>query len=284
MYNENIINYYNSCKKDYQLLWKLDRLWAMHYAYLPADHKFTFHLASGIKEMNDQIAKRSSINKNSKVLDVGCGYGGTALHIAKKVGCQVTGITLVEEQAKTGNENIKKEKLDDKVKLLVGDYHHTNFPDNSFDMIYGLEAVCYADEDKFLKEMYRLLKPGGEIIIIDAFRIDRKYNEEEALLMKKWADGFAYKELKNVTKFIKKAEKIGFKNGKFDNTTKNILVTSKLLFLAHYPAKIVNFIGRILKTRDEQNRGNVIAAKYQYLSVKKGLWEYGFLSLKKPKN
>ena len=47
------------------------------------------------------------------------------------------------------------------------------------------------------------------------------------------------------------------------------------MFLASYPAYIVDFFGRLFKKRSKYNKGNVQAARYQHIGLKNNLWEYG---------
>ena len=90
--NNDIIEYYNDCKKDYKLLWRLDKVWGMHYGYFEKGDK---SLSQAISKMNDQIIKYSNISKDSVILDAGCGYCGTAMHIASIINCQIQAITIV---------------------------------------------------------------------------------------------------------------------------------------------------------------------------------------------
>ena len=55
------------------------------------------------------------------------------------------------------------------------------------------------------------------------------------------------------------------------------------MYLASFPAYLVDFFGRLFKRRSNYNKGNVKAARYQYICMKKNLWEYGFFKAKKSK-
>ena len=281
MNQEEIINYYNDCKKDYKLLWRLDKVWGMHYGYFDDGDK---SLSGAILKMNAQILKYADINESSVVLDAGCGYCGTAMYIANLKKCHIEAITIVDEQVNTSKEVIKKKDLDKYINVSLQDYTNTNFKNNTFDVIYAVECVCYADKVKFLKEAYRVLKPNGVLIILDGYNSKEKteYTKEELKIMKYWNNGWAVDSLETSNFFIKESKKIGFIKQNYINITDKTIKTSKIMYLASFPAYIVDFFGRLFKKRTNYNKGNVQAAKYQYIAMKKKLWEYGiFISIKK---
>ena len=280
MDNNDIINYYNDCKKDYKLIWRLDKVWGMHYGYFEKGDK---SLSKAILKMNEQILKHVNIDENSRVLDAGCGFCGTAMYIAEAKKCHIEAITIVEEQVNTAKKVIKNRKLEKYINVSTQDYTNTKFKDNEFDVIYGIESICHADKVKFLKEAYRILKPNGKLIILDGFNTKEKnkYTKNELEIMQHWNSGWAVASLETGDFFIKESKKIGFTNHKFINITNNVIKTSKIMYLASYPAFIVDFFGRILKKRTKYNKGNVVAAKYQYIAMKKKLWEYGIFVAEK---
>ena len=280
MNNKEIIDYYNDCKKDYRLIWRLDKVWGMHYGYFEKGDK---SLSGAILKMNDQILKHTNINEKSVVLDAGCGYCGTAMYIANKKKCHIEAISIVEEQITTAKKVIKEKELDQYINASVQDYTKTSFKDNTFDVIYGIESICHADKSKFLKESYRILKPNGTLIILDGYNTKEKneYTKKESKIMKNWNHGWAVNSLETSEYFINESKEIGFKKQEFIDITKNVLKTSKIMYIASYPAYIVDFFGRLFKRRTKYNKGNVTAARYQYIGMKNNLWKYGIFITKK---
>ena len=284
MNKEDIVNYYYECKKDYQLIWRLDKVWGIHYGYFEEGDK---SLSNAILKMNDQVIKNSNITEKSNVLDAGCGYAGTAMYIAEKKKCHVEAITLVDEQVSKAKELIKERGLEKYVNVSIQDFMKTNFKDNTFDVVYGIESICYAYPKKdFLKEVYRILKPGGVLIILDGFNAKEKkdYSKKETKILKKISDGWAFNTLESVKHFKDACKEIGYASTEYKNLYKNIIKTSKILYTASYPAYIVDFFGRLFRIRNKYGKGNVDAARYQYIGLKKGLWEYGMFKATKEKN
>lgn len=272
MEKQDIIQYYNDNKKDYKLLWRLEKVWGIHFGYWEKGDK---SLKKAILKMNDQIIEHVKIDDSSYILDAGCGYCGTAMYIAKKTNCKIEAITIVEEQVTTAKDLIKKDNLEKNINVTLQDYMNTNFSDNTFDVIYAVESSCYAEKDKFLKECYRILKPSGTLIILDGFNSKEEYTQKESNILKKWSDGWAFNNLATGNYFSTLSEKIGYKNAEYTDITANTINTAKFLYLSSYPAYVVDFFGRVFKTRTKYNTGNVVAARYQYIGMKKGLWEYG---------
>ena len=111
------------------------------------------------------IIKKLNIKKDQKVLDIGCGWGGLALEIARKTDCEVTGITLSENQLKYATQKAKELNLDNQVKFKLIDYRELN---EKFDRIVSVgmfEHVGRKFYKKFFKQVERLLKDDGVSLI-----------------------------------------------------------------------------------------------------------------------
>ena len=111
------------------------------------------------------IIKKLNIKKDQKVLDIGCGWGGLALEIARKTDCEVTGITLSENQLKYATQKAKELNLDNQVKFKLIDYRELN---EKFDRIVSVgmfEHVGRKFYKRFFKQVERLLKDDGVSLI-----------------------------------------------------------------------------------------------------------------------
>mmetsp|Transcript_916 Transcript_916/g.1760 ORF Transcript_916/g.1760 Transcript_916/m.1760 type:complete len:390 (+) Transcript_916:196-1365(+) len=103
----------------------------------------------------------------AKVLDVGCGIGGTSRYLASKLGSDshVTGITLSPNQVARATALAKERGLDN-TEFKVMDALAMKFPDNSFDMVWACESGEHMpDKKKYVEEMARVLKPGGVMVM-----------------------------------------------------------------------------------------------------------------------
>ena len=111
------------------------------------------------------IIKKLNIKKNQKVLDIGCVWGGLAIDIAKNSECEVTGITLSENQFHYANNKAKELKIDNQVKFKLIDYRELN---EKFDRIVSVgmfEHVGRKFYKTFFKKVEKLLKDDGISLI-----------------------------------------------------------------------------------------------------------------------
>jgi MPBQ/MSBQ methyltransferase len=117
----------------------------------------------------DEMAKWGGISdlKPAKVLDVGCGIGGTTRFLANKFGTdtQVSGITLSQVQVDRATA-LAKERGVTNADFQVMDALDMDFADNSFDVVWACESGEHMpDKKKYIEEMTRVLKPGGKIVV-----------------------------------------------------------------------------------------------------------------------
>jgi cyclopropane fatty-acyl-phospholipid synthase-like methyltransferase len=128
-----------------------------------------------------------------QILDAGCGVGGTSIYLAQKYP-QVffTGITIVPTHVQMAERFAIKRSVTSNTRFLLQNYCQTSFPDNSFDGVIALESANYArSKEEFIKEIYRVLKPGGRISILDGFRTEKPIPSSMKKLHKIWLDGRA---------------------------------------------------------------------------------------------
>ena len=109
----------------------------------------------------------AEVGKEVKVLDVGCGVGGTSRYLAKSFGpkAKVTGITLSPNQVKRAKELAAEQNVLN-ADFCVMNALEMEFPDNSFDIVWACESGEHMpDKKKYIGEMMRVLKPGGKFVM-----------------------------------------------------------------------------------------------------------------------
>jgi tocopherol O-methyltransferase len=106
------------------------------------------------------------ISPQDKILDVGCGMGGSSLYLAKKYRATVTGITLSQKQVDMATQLAKEARIDN-VSFKVEDaLSLESFSDNSFDIVWSLESCeQFYDKQRFIQQAFRVLKPGGRLML-----------------------------------------------------------------------------------------------------------------------
>jgi demethylmenaquinone methyltransferase/2-methoxy-6-polyprenyl-1,4-benzoquinol methylase len=102
------------------------------------------------------------------ILDVATGTADFAIECAKLNPEKITGIDISEGMMQMGREKLKKLKLDRLIQLEYGNAETVNFPDNSFDaIVVGFGVRNFQDLEKGLANLYRVLKPGGQLVILE---------------------------------------------------------------------------------------------------------------------
>jgi len=163
----------------------------IHHGYFlrPEDSKEVAQL-----QLIELLLQRSRFPRDSNVLDVGCGVGGTTRYLAREYGCFVTGITISGTQVQmarsiTAKENgwgtpVATEEYDTlgngKVRFLeldaekMGDYFHEAPNNTTFDAVWISEVMSHLlDKELFFRNAFSVLKNGGKLVIADWFKAEQ---------------------------------------------------------------------------------------------------------------
>lgn len=125
-------------------------------------------LQQAMARTNEIMADRGGVPEGAAVLDVGCGYGATALYLAATQGCQAVGINISEKELELARERAREADLADKATFAYGDFHDIPYPDRSFDVVWSQEAFLHGvNKQTILEECQRVLRPGGRLVISD---------------------------------------------------------------------------------------------------------------------
>ena len=130
------------------------------------------YISTGGAATTDDLCSRlgSSLRPGARVLDVGSGIGGAAFHLVKVYGAKVTGIDLAEEMVNIGLDRAARLGLSEKVQFLLGDVLETEFPE-PFDVVWSRDAFMHIpNKPKLFSRLFRLLAPGGRVVITDYAR------------------------------------------------------------------------------------------------------------------
>ena len=149
-----------------------ERVWGehMHHGYYgPQGREVKDHQQAQV-DMCDETLKWAGVDEGpppARVLDVGCGIGGSSRHIARKYGGSGVGITLSPVQANRANELSAAQGFGERLQFQVADALAMPFPDNSFDLVWSMESGEHMpDKRQFVAELARVCKPGGRIIVV----------------------------------------------------------------------------------------------------------------------
>ena len=130
------------------------------------------HSKESIKDASPRIvhlmASKLKLNSDTKLLDLGSGYGGAARYLTKKYGCQVTCLNLSETQNERNESLNKKNRLDHLITVMEGNFEDIPFSDNSFDVVWSQDAIVHSgNREQVLSEVDRVLMETGDFIFTD---------------------------------------------------------------------------------------------------------------------
>lgn len=218
---DDIVEYYDKTSADYE---GWSKSYNMHFGYFRYRNPWQclrdiWRLEPQLKQTNIEVFQRLNIRVDGNYLDMGCGLGATAREFARRYPtAQLTGITITPVQV-TEAQRLLDEHIDTphRVNFAEMDYQHTAFEANHFDGVYALESACHGkgrDRRAFIAEAYRVLKPGGRLVIHDA--LVRQPTETGNPLFRycyRWlCQGWATENYIDKTLFENALKRQGFKN------------------------------------------------------------------------
>lgn len=268
-----IARYYDECYVDYRVLWLNTHNLAIHYGYW--DEETTTHSGS-LLNMNRVLAEQAGISPGQVVLDAGCGLGGSAIWLAERHQVKVFGVTLAQSQARKARKFAKKRGVASQVEFGVADYCGTPFANDSFDIVWGLESICYAlDKRAFIKEAYRLLRPGGRLVVADGFAKRTTFNAAEWEAVQAFLDGWTVPNLVTPTQFQSYLEESGFVDIGVTDITSNVMPSAERMYRTAALTTPIQKTLQWLGIRTSAQTRNYHAALRQIELLKGGLACYG---------
>ncbi|MCY7282792.1 MAG: methyltransferase domain-containing protein [Cyanobacteria bacterium CAN_BIN43] len=159
---QQIQQFYDSSSELWEEVWGEH----MHHGYYGADGTEKKERRQAQIDLIEELLAWAGVQQATQILDVGCGIGGSSLYLAEKFNAQATGITLSPVQANRAIARSQAAGLGDRTSFQVADALAMPFADNSFDLVWTLESGEHMpDKQQFLRECYRVLKPGGTLLM-----------------------------------------------------------------------------------------------------------------------
>jgi tocopherol O-methyltransferase len=267
----DIENYYDQTEVHYRMFWKLEEAAGLHYGIWDAS---THSTGDAILNTNRYLINIGNVNKEHKVLDAGCGIGGSSIYLAKNIGCKVHGITLSKKQSETARLLAQTNDVSHLVEFSHANYLETCFDDNSFDIVWAIESFGSAsDKSLFFKEMKRILKPGGKILFADTFK-PKTYDISENKTMQIMLNGWAISDIVSIEELESLSNKFNFEVTQIKDVTSKIKKSVNKIYyasiLGFFGTKIYNFF----KKASYFSRIHYTTGFAQKKAYKKGDWGY----------
>lgn len=157
---EKIKEHYDLASPYYEKLWGQH----IHHGYWVTGKESKEEAAQNLIEL---LIEKSQLKTDSKVLDVGCGIGGTSIYLARKYNCKVTGITISPVQVEMATKAAEQLQIKNKPNFKVEDANNITI-NEKFDIIWSVEMISHLNNRQNLfKRASELLKTGGRMCITD---------------------------------------------------------------------------------------------------------------------
>jgi cyclopropane fatty-acyl-phospholipid synthase-like methyltransferase len=153
----------------------------IHYGYWDDDSEAAT-LLEAQQRLNDLLGAKLAVSPGQRVLDVGCGTGGPALRVAHTTGAKVVGITISQWQVEQATTRSVEAGLGEQVRFEHADACELPFADCSFDGALSLETLVHiGDKARALREVFRVLRAGGHLVLSDLTRTSPMTEEQRAI-------------------------------------------------------------------------------------------------------
>ncbi len=212
--SETVANSYDEWTQDgiLEFYWG-EHIHLGHYGSPPRKKDFLTAKSDFVHEMA-KWGELDQLPRGTTILDVGCGIGGSSRILAKDYGFDVTGVTISPQQVKRAQE-LTSEGIDAKFK--VDDALALSFPNNSFDVVWSIEAGPHmVDKAKYAQEMMRVLKPGGLLVVADWNQRDdrqKPLNFWEKPVMRQLLDQWSHPAFSSIEGFSELIQETGVVEG-----------------------------------------------------------------------
>jgi len=112
--------------------------------------------------------------EGARVLDVGCGVGGPATHLAQRFGWHITGISISPVGIETAKQKAAESDVAERLDFRIGDAMDLDFAADSFDVVWAMESShLMPDKARLVSECHRVVKPGGTVVLCDLMLEER---------------------------------------------------------------------------------------------------------------
>lgn len=156
--------------------------------------------------LTKEFIKSVQIDRNSKILDAGCGTGQTAAYLAKTYGCHVTALDRHPIMLQKARRRFTKENVT--IELVQGDIENIPLKDELFDIIMLESVTVFTDIDKTISELARLMRSEGNLFDIEMTAVASFPKE----MMREFEQVYGINEVPTENEWRNKYRKAGFQS------------------------------------------------------------------------
>lgn len=178
------------------------------------------------QQLTETMADLVQIQQGEDLLDVGCGMGGSSIHLAKTFDCNVTGITLSPVQRRWAALEARYRGQTQRTRFLCQDAETADFPAESFDVVWSIECTEHLfEKQEFFRKAATWLRPGGRMIICAWLAGDELQTDEDRQKVYDVCEGFFCPSLGSAADYQSWMEGAGLEFQSFHNWTRRVSQT-----------------------------------------------------------
>lgn len=276
-----VIRYYEQTRWEYKYVWRSNERLAIHFGYF--DDSIHRHRES-LTKMTEVLASHVAISSEDRVLDAGCGVGGCDLWLAEHLGCRVTGINITPYQLQVADNAARQLGRDRLVSFVLTDFTRAGLREGCFTVVWCLESVVHAqDKEEFVAEAWRLLSPGGRLMIAEyMMRDESSLTQDEQAIMEPWLEGWAMPSLLSGRQYRQLLSRVGFDPIEVLDITEHVEPSlNRLEAWTRRLRSAASLLHRLRIVNSEQVK-NANAAAAQMRAFRMGLWRYKVILAHRP--
>jgi len=202
------------------------KLWGeyIHHGYWKSGKE---PVQTALEQLVEMLADKGKVESNSRVCDIGCGYGASSRYFAKKRGAQVTAITYSKTQWQYSRTHDPESS---NPRYLFADFLKTALQPNSFDAVIAIETLeAMQDKPLFFAEAARILRPGGKFVASTWFIKESPSKWETVHLLEPICEERHYPAIGSKNEYLEMMEKAGFHEINFEDLTTSVEKTWSII-------------------------------------------------------
>jgi tocopherol O-methyltransferase len=240
----------------------------------------TASLDESLVNTNAYLADRLGIARDTRVLDAGCGVGGSSIWLAEQRGATITAITLAPNQVELGRRFAAERGVAEKISFECMDFTKTTFQPASFDVVWNIESLCHClDARAYLEHVWDILADGGRFGCVDLFRGTRG-DPAQATAM---CDGWVLPALQNIDTLAAMLLEMGFVDVITEDLTAKVARSAAALRAMATNRKLQLRVEKAMLSKDAPLlEGHVDAAIGAVDGMESGSVTYGYVGAVRP--
>ena len=163
------------------------------------------------RQLIEHLVEAASLPRGARVVDIGCGMGGSSIHLASELDCHVTGVTLSGVQRRWAASRALLHGVGKRTRFLRADAETVEFEAGEFDYLWSVECTEHLfDKPEFFRRAAAWVKPGGGVALCAWLAGDEPHSDEDVRQVQAVCDAMLCPSLGTAQDYTNWLEDAGF--------------------------------------------------------------------------